>query len=131
MPVRGLGYAFGVVLLVSASLAGTAAFAKTEGEQSSKFTGLADYYHHTLYGKKTASGQVLHKHKMTAAHRTLPFGTKVKVTNPKTGRSCVVVINDRGPFTKGKVIDLSHAAAEELEVLRAGTALVACTVVEE
>lgn len=96
-----------------------------------EFIGLADYYHHTLYGQKTASGQILHKAKMTAAHRTLPFGTKVRVTNKRSGRSCVVVINDRGPFTPGKVIDLSLAAAAELDVLRAGTCMVACTVLED
>ena len=92
------------------------------------FSGMADYYHHKLYGQKTASGEVLKKEKMTAAHRTLPFGTRVKVTNRRSGRSCVVVINDRGPFTKGKVIDLSHAAAHHLGVIEAGTSLVACTV---
>ncbi|MBX9569586.1 MAG: septal ring lytic transglycosylase RlpA family protein [Candidatus Obscuribacterales bacterium] len=96
-----------------------------------EFSGLADYYHHKLYGQKTASGQILHKAKMTAAHRTLPFGTKVRVTNKHSGRSCVVVINDRGPFTPGKVIDLSHAAAVELDVIRAGTCKVACTVLED
>lgn len=95
-----------------------------------EFCGLADYYHHTFYGQKTASGQVLLKHKLTAAHRTLPFGTLVKVTNPRNRHSCVVVINDRGPFTRGKVIDLSHAAACELDVVRAGTAQVACKIVE-
>lgn len=96
-----------------------------------EFSGLADYYHHSLYGQRTSSGQILHKAKMTAAHRTLPFGTKVRVTNKRSGRSCVVVINDRGPFTPGKVIDLSHAAAIELDVIRAGTAMVACTVLED
>lgn len=109
--------------------------AKTLASKCSKsghdFTGLADYYHHSLYGQRTSSGQILHKAKMTAAHRTLPFGTKVRVTNKRSGRSCVVVINDRGPFTPGKVIDLSHAAALELDVIRAGTAMVACTVLED
>ncbi|MFA7337458.1 MAG: septal ring lytic transglycosylase RlpA family protein [Candidatus Obscuribacterales bacterium] len=93
------------------------------------FTGMADYYHHSLYGKKTASGQVLAKHLYTAAHRTLPFGTHVHVKNHSNGRSCVVVINDRGPFTKSKVIDLSHSAATELDMIRAGTCKVGCTVV--
>ncbi|MBX9688494.1 MAG: septal ring lytic transglycosylase RlpA family protein [Candidatus Obscuribacterales bacterium] len=101
---------------------------KTEGNS---FSGLADYYHHKLYGQKTASGEVLKKEKLTAAHRTLPFGTKVKVMNKRSGKSCVVVINDRGPFTKGKVIDLSHEAARQLGVLEAGTASVACLVLED
>lgn len=114
----------------------SSATAKPVGEDSAsdaqhKFSGLADYYHHKLYGKKTASGQVLQKDKMTAAHRTLPFGTKVKVTHKRSGRSCIVVINDRGPFTPGKVIDLSYAAASHLGVLEAGTCLVACKVVAD
>ncbi|MDX1987998.1 MAG: septal ring lytic transglycosylase RlpA family protein [Candidatus Obscuribacter sp.] len=109
-----------------------AAAATTASKATGKvdFTGLADYYHHSLYGKKTASGKILHKEHMTAAHRTLPFGTRVRVTNKRNGASCVVVINDRGPFTKSKVIDLSHAAASHLGILQVGTAQVACTVVE-
>jgi rare lipoprotein A len=92
---------------------------------------MADYYHHKFYGRKTASGEVLEKDRLTAAHRTLPFGTRLKVTNKRNGTSCIVVINDRGPFTSGKVIDLSHAAARKLGVLSAGTALVACRVVDK
>ena len=101
----------------------------TNGKPGHDFMGMADYYHHSLYGKKTASGQVLEKHLFTAAHRTLPFGTHVHVKNHSNGRSCVVVINDRGPFTKSKVIDLSHSAATELDMIRAGTCKVGCTVV--
>lgn len=92
------------------------------------FIGMADYYHHSLYGRKTSSGRVLHPHLMTAAHRTLPFGTRVRVTNKTSGKSCIVEINDRGPFTKNKVIDLSHAAAKHLGMIQAGTCKVACTV---
>ncbi len=115
-----------------ASTAGKPCAAAVTAKSSGKvdFTGLADYYHHSLYGKKTASGKILHKEHMTAAHRTLPFGTRVRVTNKHNGASCVVVINDRGPFTKSKVIDLSHAAASHLGILQVGTAQVACTVVE-
>lgn len=100
-----------------------------KGKTGHDFMGMADYYHHSLYGKKTASGQVLEKHLYTAAHRTLPFGTHVHVKNHSNGRSCIVVINDRGPFTKSKVIDLSHSAAAELDMIRAGTCRVGCTVV--
>jgi len=95
-----------------------------------KFHGMADYYHHSMYGNKTASGKVLHKHLKTAAHRTLPFGTKVRVTNKSNGKSCVVVVNDRGPFTPSKIIDLSHAAAVELGMLQAGTCKVTCEVLD-
>ncbi|CAN5505635.1 hypothetical protein BH11CYA1_BH11CYA1_17470 [soil metagenome] len=116
-------------LLLQPALAveGLAASAKAKGAH--EFSGMADYYHHSLYGKKTASGQVLAKHLFTAAHRTLPFGTHVHVKNHSNGRSCIVVINDRGPFTKSKVIDLSHSAATELDMISAGTCKVGCTVV--
>ncbi len=105
--------------------------AQTKPSSNKQFIGLADYYHHSLYGRKTASGQVLRKELLTAAHRTLPFGTRVHVVNKRTGRSCVVVINDRGPFTKSKVIDLSHAAADKIGLLSMGTAKVACTVLAD
>jgi rare lipoprotein A len=121
-------------LIISSSIFGVLpdCSAKTEAKSKSKeFSGMADYYHHKFYGKKTASGEILQAERLTAAHRTLPFGTKLKVTNKATGHSCIVVINDRGPFTKGKVIDLSHAAAKRLGVLNAGTALVACRVVDD
>lgn len=105
--------------------------ANAKTSSAKEFSGLADYYHHKLYGQKTASGQVLQKELFTAAHPTLPFGTKVRVTNKHNGTSCVVVINDRGPYTKGKVIDLSHAAAVKLGALKAGTVKVACRVVDD
>ncbi|WP_127520583.1 septal ring lytic transglycosylase RlpA family protein [Mesorhizobium sp. Z1-4] len=69
---------------------------------------------------RTASGEMMNPAAMTAAHRTLPFGTKVQVTNSGNGRSVTVRINDRGPFIKGRIIDLSKAAARELGFLRAG-----------
>lgn len=71
---------------------------------------------------KTASGERMNPSAMTAAHRSLPFGTKLKVNNPKNGRSVVVRINDRGPFIKGRVLDLSKAAAQQLGFVRAGHA---------
>ena len=76
--------------------------------------GKATYYHDKFHGKKTASGQVFSQHKLTAAHRTLPFGTRVKVTNPENKKSVIVTINDRGPFNGGYVIDLSKAAAKRI-----------------
>ncbi|MBI1622803.1 septal ring lytic transglycosylase RlpA family protein [Aquamicrobium zhengzhouense] len=71
-------------------------------------------------GSKTASGERMNPAAMTAAHRSLPFGSKIKVTNQRNGKSVVVRINDRGPFIKGRVIDLSRAAAAELGFIRAG-----------
>jgi rare lipoprotein A len=82
--------------------------------------GLASYYADAYQGRPTASGEPFDMHQMTAAHRTLPFGTVVRVTRVDSGRSVTVRINDRGPFVKGRVIDLSYAAASKLGMLRAG-----------
>ena len=79
--------------------------------------GSASWY--ALYSK-TASGERMNPAAMTAAHRSLPFGTKIKVTNQKNGKSVVVRINDRGPFIKGRVIDLSKAAAQQLGFIKSG-----------
>lgn len=86
--------------------------------------GLASYYGEKFHGKRTASGEIYNMYDMTAAHRTLPFGTYVMVTNLENGRSVVVRINDRGPFAKGRVIDLSYAAAKRLGILHKGVAKV-------
>lgn len=76
-------------------------------------TGVASVYSHES-GSATASGQKLDREALTAAHRTLPFGTKIKVTNKSNGRSVIVTINDRGPFVRGRVIDVTPAAARVL-----------------
>ncbi|WP_088243716.1 septal ring lytic transglycosylase RlpA family protein [Calothrix rhizosoleniae] len=86
------------------------------------FRGLASFYGYDGSSNKTASGERFHPEKMTAAHRSLPFGTKVRVTNPSNGRSVVVRINDRGPFIRGRVIDLSYGAARVLGIIRRGVA---------
>lgn len=85
-----------------------------------KLDGTAAYYSNRLNGRKTASGQVFNNGALTAAHNTLPFGTRVKVTNVKNNRSVVVRINDRGPTTPGRIFDLSRASAAKLGYLRAG-----------
>ncbi|KAA0971335.1 septal ring lytic transglycosylase RlpA family protein [Pseudomonas sp. ANT_H12B] len=87
-------------------------------------TGTASYYGAKHHGKRTASGERFNKNSLTAAHRQLPFGTRVKVTNLNNDKSCVVRINDRGPYTRGRLIDVSHEAAEQLGMLRSGTAKV-------
>lgn len=86
--------------------------------------GIASYYHDSLHGRKTASGQIYDKNAPSAAHKTLPLGTKVRVTDTKTGRSIVVKVNDRGPFVKGRIIDLSRNAARELGMIKKGLAQV-------
>ena len=82
--------------------------------------GEASYYADSLAGNKTASGEPYDKDALTAAHRSLPFGTKVKVTYLKTGKSVEVVINDRGPHAKGRIIDLSGAAARAVGLVEDG-----------
>lgn len=85
-------------------------------------TGQASWYGPGFYGNRTASGEVFRPGTLTAAHRTLPFGTKVRVTNLWNGRSTVVRINDRGPFHGGRVIDLAHGAAHQLGLTSSGVA---------
>ncbi len=90
-------------------------------------TGLASYY---KSGKRTANGERYNPNGLTAAHRTLPFGTRVSVTNLKTGKSVVVRINDRGPFIRNRVIDLSLGAAKVVGLTKSGVAKVKYTVLD-
>ena len=87
-------------------------------------TGRASWYGRGFHGRRTANGERYDMHALTAAHRTLPLGSYVRVTNPATSRSVVVRINDRGPYARGRVIDLSMAAANVLDMRHAGTARV-------
>jgi len=91
--------------------------------------GLASWYGGKFHGRLTSSGEVFDTNEMTAAHRQLPFGTMVRVTNLDNGRSTVVKINDRGPFVEGRIIDLSRAAAEALDMLGSGVARVSLEIV--
>lgn len=77
-------------------------------------SGQASWYGPGFHGRRTASGEIFNTQDMTAAHRTLPFGARVRVTNHRTGRSTIVRINDRGPYAHGRVIDLSRASAEAI-----------------
>lgn len=97
-------------------------------DDTRNFSGLASHYGKNYKGV-TAAGQPYDPDKFTAAHRTLPFGTRLRVTDPKTRRSVTVVVNDRGPFIEGRVLDLSMAAARELDMVERGIARV--TVVRE
>ena len=94
-----------------------------------EFSGVAAYYDKNYHGR-TAAGDQYDPGKLTAAHRSLPFGTRLKVTDRKTGRSVEVVVNDRGPFTRGRVLDLSLAAAKELRILGRGLAHVTASVAQ-
>ncbi len=91
--------------------------------------GQATWYGGRFHGRKTASGEIFDENAMTAAHRTLPFDTRVRVTNLNNGRSVEVRITDRGPYAKGRIIDLSRAAATRLDMLRAGVVPVTVEVV--
>ncbi|MEO1006698.1 MAG: septal ring lytic transglycosylase RlpA family protein, partial [Cyanobacteria bacterium J06638_38] len=92
------------------------------------FGGKASWYGPGFHGRLTANGERYNQNAMTAAHRSLKFGTRVKVTNLNNGRSVVVRINDRGPFIKGRVIDLSAAAARSLNMIHSGVAPVQVTI---
>jgi rare lipoprotein A len=82
--------------------------------------GKASFYGHRFHGRSTASGETYDETKMTAAHRTLPFGTRVRVTNLENGRAVTLRVNDRGPHRKGRVIDVSYKAAKRLGFVRDG-----------
>jgi len=82
--------------------------------------GTASWYGWEFHGRRTANGETYNMYEHTAAHRTLPFGTRIRVTNLRNGRQAVVRINDRGPFIKGREIDLSYATARELDMLESG-----------
>jgi rare lipoprotein A len=87
-----------------------------------KLASTASWYGPGFHGRRTANGEVFNQHAMTAAHKSLPFGTKVKVTNLNNGRSVIVRVNDDGPHIPGRVIDLSQGAAAKIGMLSSGTA---------
>ena len=95
-----------------------------------RLEGIASYYADEFHGRRTANGEVYDMNDMTAAHRSLPFGTKVRVTHRETGKSVVVRINDRGPFKDDRVIDLSLSAAKQLGLIANGTGPVVLEVLE-
>lgn len=102
----------------------------TKAVAGETFKGYASFYADKFHGRKTSSGEVFDMNGFTAAHRTLPFGTKVKVTNIKNGKSIVVKINDRGPFKEERIIDLSKAAAESIDMVNDGVAEVEIKILE-
>jgi rare lipoprotein A len=96
------------------------ALASALGVGRGELRGDATWYGERHHGRRTASGEPFDMHDFTAAHRTLPFGTHVRVTRLDTRQSVVVRINDRGPFRRGRIIDLSRAAAEQIDLIRPG-----------
>lgn len=94
------------------------------------YHGEATYYSNRFHGRRTSSGERYHKDSMTCAHRTLPFGTLLRVRNKKNDKEVIVEVTDRGPFRKGAIVDLSLAAAKELDIIHAGVAKVEVTRVD-
>ena len=114
-------------LILTLLLVGTtAAFARNYKTQ-----GKASYYADFFDGRLTSNGEIFSQDSLTCAHRTLPFGTYLKVTNPKNNQEVIVRVNDRGPFIDGRVIDLSRAAAEQLDMIHAGVVRVDIVQVEK
>lgn len=94
-----------------------------------KFSGVASYYADFFDGRTSASGEIFSQDSMTAAHLTLPFGTVVKITNRSNGKTVICKINDRGPYIAGRIIDLSYAAASELDFIYQGLTTVDCEII--
>ncbi|MCQ2094933.1 MAG: septal ring lytic transglycosylase RlpA family protein [Bacteroidaceae bacterium] len=95
------------------------------------YTGKASYYGSGFHGRKCANGEAYNMYKYTCAHKSLPFGTKLKVTNNRNGKSTIVEVTDRGPYAKGRIIDLSKAAAMELDMVKAGVANVTIEIIND
>jgi len=122
------------MVLVSALALGAFPLATTVNAQDTvavvqTLSGTASWYGGKFHGRRTANGETYNQHALTAAHRYLPFGTEVVVTNQNNGRSVVVRINDRGPFSGGRIIDLSHQAASQIGMINSGTARVTVEVI--
>jgi rare lipoprotein A len=131
MPIqRGVKAPLVVLLIVLSS----PLFAETAlpypAASGTELQGLASWYGGKFHGRLTSSGEIFDTNDMTAAHKTLPFGTIVKVTNQDNGKSALVKINDRGPFVEGRIIDLSRAAAERLDMVGQGVARVSLDIVD-
>lgn len=117
--------------ILLAALIAAAPFAAQATADADLGSGHASYYGNELAGRRTASGEMFNPSDFTAAHRTVAFGTRVKVTHLGNGREVIVRVNDRGPWGRGRIIDLSYAAAKELGMHRSGTAQVKLTLVRD
>jgi rare lipoprotein A len=134
MRAGGIGRAARILLIIGSLIPAFAAEAQSPPAEAgvlgpgAVFEGRASWYGAQFQGRRTSSGEVYDKAALTAAHRTLPFGTLLRVTNEATGASVVVRVNDRGPFVADRVIDLSEAAALLIGLVPEGTGLVRCLV---
>lgn len=121
---------FLIVIALITGLAQAGAQSKSR-EAKKQQTGKASFYSKRATGARTSNGERLHHDSLTCAHKTHPFGTLLKVTNPSNGKEVVVRVTDRGPFKRGRIIDLSWGAAKELGMLTQGVAMVKVEVVEK
>ncbi len=95
--------------------------ASTTGNALLTLEGVVSYYANDFHGKQTSNGETFDMNDLTCAHRTFPFGTKVRVTNLENGKTVIVRVNDRGPFVEGRIMDLSLAAAKQIDLIKSGT----------
>ena len=118
-----------LLILLLASCHGSRSVGSGKGPRGTVQKGLGSYYASKFNGRATASGSTYKPGGMTCAHNTLPFGTLIRVTNTRNGRSVEVTVTDRGPHTKGYIVDVSHRAAVQLDIILAGVVPVEVAVV--
>ena len=109
---------------------GCASHPRYRGKPISYQIGYASYYAHKFHGRPTASGEIYDMNGLSAAHRELPLGTVIRVTHLKNGKSIIIPVNDRGPFVKGRILDLSLGAAKKLDMVNEGVARVKIEIVK-
>ena len=121
-------------ILLAGCGTGSPRFASTPSVEpwtgSTELEGVASYYADEFHGRTTANGEVYDMNALTAAHRSFPFGTLLRITNTRNGKTVVVRVNDRGPFVEGRIIDLSLGAAKAVDMIKDGTAFVTIDVLE-
>lgn len=117
-----------LVIIMMISTLGLYSFKYNANDANTSF---ASFYHDKFNGRKTASGEIFDNSKLTAANMKLPFGTKVKITNLRSGKTVVVKVNDRGPFHSSRAFDLSKAAFNEISSMHAGTIPIEYEVMEQ
>jgi rare lipoprotein A len=119
------------IFLLTVMLAGCGSIFSPGTPRRGKFQiGMASWYGPGYHGNTSASGEIYNMYELTAAHKELPFGTYVRVTNLRNGKTVVVRINDRGPFKRGRIIDLSYAAARKIGMVREGSTRVRVEIVD-
>ena len=106
-------------------------FCLSSGVFAQTYKGKASYYAQPFHGRKSASDRIYNMYEYTCAHKTLPFGTKLKVTNQANGKTVTVEVTDRGPYVKGRIVDLSKAAAMDLDMMKSGVADVEVEIVKD